>query len=167
MNNATLFKFKDHDVRTVQLDGEPWFAGADMLGVLFGKAAGNGWAYAMLSPEERTKVDRTYLGLRPGKQMVVVSESGLYKLVMRSDKPEAKEFQNWVTKVVLPAISKDGGYIHGEEHVVSGAMTEDEPKISSGPRIPSTGATISAPMVSRRGWGVEILEVWVRPLSAR
>ncbi|WQP07344.1 hypothetical protein U8C45_16845 [Sinorhizobium meliloti] len=45
---------------------------------------------------------------------------------MRSDKPEAKEFQNWVTRVVLPAIRKDGGYIHGEEHVVSGAMTEDE-----------------------------------------
>lgn len=53
----------------------------------------------------------------------LVSESGLYKLVMRSDKPEAKDFQNWV---VLPAIRKDGGYIHGEEHVVSGAMSEDD-----------------------------------------
>jgi prophage antirepressor-like protein len=37
-----------------------------------------------------------------------VSESGLYKLVMRSNKPEAREFQNWVTREVLPAIRKDG-----------------------------------------------------------
>ncbi|MQW33547.1 BRO-N domain-containing protein [Sinorhizobium meliloti] len=126
MNQPSLFNFKGRDVRTVMIDDQPWFAGADMLTVLFGKAGGNGWAYAMLSPEEQTKVDRTYLGLRPGKQMVVVSESGLYKLVMRSDKPEAKDFQNWVTRVVLPAIRKDGGYIQGEEHVVSGAMSEDE-----------------------------------------
>lgn len=63
--------------------------------------------------------------------MSVVSESGLYKLVMRSDKPEAKDCQNWVTRVVLPAIRKDGSYIQGEEHVVSerhvaGVMSEDE-----------------------------------------
>lgn len=38
---------------------------------------------------------------------IIISESGLYKLVMRSDKPEAKAFQDWVTKVVLPAIRKD------------------------------------------------------------
>ncbi|WGI74539.1 BRO family protein [Sinorhizobium meliloti] len=65
------------------------------------------------------------------RRMSVVSESGLYKLVMRSDKPEAKDCQNWVTRVVLPAIRKDGSYIQGEEHVVSerhvaGVMSEDE-----------------------------------------
>lgn len=42
-------------------------------------------------------------------KMRLISESGLYKLVMRSDKPEAKSFQDWVTKVVLPAIRQDGG----------------------------------------------------------
>lgn len=40
----------------------------------------------------------------------LISESSLYKLVMRSDKPEAKKFQAWLTEVVLPAIRKDGGY---------------------------------------------------------
>lgn len=65
-----------------------------------------------------------FVGLVKVPSLSIISESGLYKLVMRSDKPEAKEFQNWVTRVVLPAIRKDGGYIHGEEHVVSGAMTE-------------------------------------------
>ena len=50
-----------------------------------------------------------------------VSESGLYKLVMRSDKPEAKAFQKWVTRTVLPAIRRDGGYVAGEN---GGDVTE-------------------------------------------
>ncbi len=75
--------------------------------------------------EERTIRELNGVTLR-GHGLALISESGLYKLVMRSDKPEVREFQNWVTKVVLPAIRKDGGYIHGEEHMVSGAMNEDE-----------------------------------------
>jgi prophage antirepressor-like protein len=47
--------------------------------------------------------------------MAIVSESGLYKLIMRFDKPEARSFQDWVTRDILPAIRKDGGYILGEE----------------------------------------------------
>lgn len=58
--------------------------------------------------------------------MVTISESGLYKLVIRSDKPEARDFQNLVTRVVIPAIRKDGAYIMGEEKVASGEMDEDE-----------------------------------------
>lgn len=54
----------------------------------------------------------------PNKKLI--SESGLYKLVLRSDKPEAKPFQDWGTKVVLPAIRKDGGHVLGEEKVVTG-----------------------------------------------
>ncbi len=53
-------------------------------------------------------------GVRGGGKATVVSESGLYKLIMRTDRPEAKGFQDWVTKVVLPAIRKDGGYVMGE-----------------------------------------------------
>ncbi|WP_452030449.1 BRO-N domain-containing protein [Azospirillum palustre] len=58
-------------------------------------------------------VDRAFFG-GAGLQ-TLISESGLYKLVMRSDKPEARKFQDWVTRDVLPAIRKDGGYIMGEE----------------------------------------------------
>jgi prophage antirepressor-like protein len=47
--------------------------------------------------------------------MRLISESGLYKLVLRSDKPEAKAFQDWVTRTVLPAVRKDGAYVAGEE----------------------------------------------------
>lgn len=47
--------------------------------------------------------------------MKLISESGLYKLILRSDKPQARLFQNWVTRDVLPAIRKDGAYVMGEE----------------------------------------------------
>jgi prophage antirepressor-like protein len=54
-------------------------------------------------------------GLRANTQ-TIVSESGLYKLILRSDKPEAKQFRLWVTRDMLPAIRKDGGYILGDAH---------------------------------------------------
>lgn len=56
-----------------------------------------------------------------GRANVLISESGLYKLTMRSDKPEAHQFQDWVTREVLPAIPKDGMYVAGEEKVKTGA----------------------------------------------
>ena len=58
--------------------------------------------------------------------LLSVSESGLYKLIMRSRKPEAKKFQNWVTGTVLPAIRKDGLYVRGEEKVSAGEMDLEE-----------------------------------------
>jgi prophage antirepressor-like protein len=122
MTKTTLFNFKGHDVRTVKIDGEPWFVAMDVTNVLGIGEKSRGYAVARLSDDERT----LYQIQKGFRSVSVISESGLYKLVMRSDKTEAKDFQNWVTKVVLPAIRKDGGYIHGEEHVVSGAMTVDE-----------------------------------------
>ncbi|HEV7305110.1 BRO-N domain-containing protein [Ensifer sp.] len=133
MTDTTLFKFKDREVRTVMIDCEPWFVAADACRALGLAVSARGqvnvtMATASLSDTEVGFIQietKHIVGTRRVKTKVV-SESGLYKLVMRSDKPEAKDFQNWVTRVVLPAIRKDGGYIHGEEHVVSGAMTEDE-----------------------------------------
>ncbi|MDZ4192496.1 MAG: BRO family protein, partial [Pseudomonas sp.] len=49
--------------------------------------------------------------------------SGLYKLVVRSKKPEARAFQDWVTRVILPAIRKDGAYVLGEEIITTGTST--------------------------------------------
>lgn len=66
------------------------------------------------------------LGLRGMGAAIVVSEPGVYKLIARSNKPEAKKFDRWVRHEVLPAIRKDGMYVAGEEKVVTGEMTEDE-----------------------------------------
>lgn len=64
-------------------------------------------------------------GKRGVRNAKLIAESGLYKLIMRSDKPEARRFQDWVTREVLPAIRKDGAYIMGEEKVATGELDED------------------------------------------
>jgi len=127
MKNAksemTIFKFNDkHQVRTMTIKGEPWFVAVDACRVL---GVGNTTeALRTLSKDEKDirKVDT----LGGSQKTNIISESGLYKLIMRSNKPQAKSFQDWVTKIVLPAIRKDGGYILGEEKVFTGEMSEDE-----------------------------------------
>ena len=100
----------------VTLDGAPWFVAADVAAVLGLKNISVTIRSKYIGDAERAKSD---LGLGCGP-MNVISESGLYKLVMRSDKPQAKDFQNWVTQTVLPSIRKDGGYVLGEEKVATG-----------------------------------------------
>ncbi|MCE1237097.1 MAG: BRO family protein [Hyphomicrobiales bacterium] len=113
------------------IDDQPWFVAKDVCVILgLMKSAGTSPALRSLDISERRREDRISLlskqvavGSLFGKDepsLNLISESGLYKLVMRSDKPQAKEFQNWVTKVVLPAIRKDGGYVLGEEKLGSG-----------------------------------------------
>ena len=112
MTNANLntFAFRNLTLRTIELDGAPWFCGADVIACL-GLSKGTGMHYKKLQGDEYATVKRIALGMAPGKPAAVVSESGLYTLIMRADKAEAVEFQNWVTREVLPAIRKTGGYL--------------------------------------------------------
>lgn len=112
-NELRTFDFNGLELHILIQGGEPWFAGKDVCTVL--RFSNSSTAYARLSGDERSYVARTDLGLSPGKPMVFLSESGLYKLIMRSDKPEARKFQDWVTREVLPAIRKTGGYLLNEE----------------------------------------------------
>ena len=125
MNNSPInFEFDTNTIRVVEIGGEPWFVAADALNAM-GYTQGN---YAGI----RRKLGDNEKGVKRiptlgGPQNVsVISESGLYKIIMRSDKPEARAFQDWVTRVVLPAIRKDGGYIMGEEKLATGEMSEDD-----------------------------------------
>jgi prophage antirepressor-like protein len=127
-NQLTTFDFNALPVRVVEREGEPWFVAADVCKALGYNVKADGsvnttQALKTLSPEE---VTTTRISGNRGSLPKIISESGLYKLVMRSDKPEARAFQDWVTKVVLPAIRKDGAYVMGEEKVVTGEMSEDE-----------------------------------------
>ncbi|OYW37677.1 MAG: hypothetical protein B7Z45_05375 [Azorhizobium sp. 12-66-6] len=98
------------------LTGAPAFVHTDVCKVL---EIANPWnAAARLDADEK--------GLRtvetPGgpQEVTVITESGLYSLILTSRKPEAKAFKRWVTGTVLPAIRKDGGYVMGEEKVRTG-----------------------------------------------
>lgn len=118
------FDFGSTTIRIVDINGEPWFVAADVCKILGIENHGN--AYQRLHKNEVTNIRRTYLGMSPGRDATLISESGLYKLILRSDKPQAKSFQDWVTRTVLPAIRKDGAYFVGEEKFASGEMAEDE-----------------------------------------
>lgn len=110
MNELKVFHYQENDVRTVEKDGEPWFVLKDVCQVL---GMSNPTAVAdRLDEDERAKLD---LG-RQG-QAWAINESGLYNVILRSDKPEAKPFRRWVTAEVLPSIRRHGGYIAGQEQM--------------------------------------------------
>jgi prophage antirepressor-like protein len=108
------------DLRTIVKDGQPWFVANDVL------------AAVGLTRTALAKLEPTQKGVQPmhtlgGRQSVLlINEAGLYKLIMRSDKPTAMAFQNWIAEVVLPAIRKDGMYVSGEEKVSTGEMTIEQ-----------------------------------------
>ena len=105
--NEIVKLYKDHPVRIVDRDGEPWFVAKDVCEAL-GIAKVDS-AIRSLDEDEKDAHSMSTLG---GKQeMTVVSEAGLYSLIMRSRKPEAKTFKRWVTHEVLPSIRKTGAYV--------------------------------------------------------
>lgn len=102
----TVFNFQSHPVRTVLQGGEPWFVASDVADAL---------GYATAKDAARNLADnqkgRHILPTPGGTQSVtIINESGLYRLVLRSRKPEAVAFSDWVTGEVLPAIRKTGQY---------------------------------------------------------
>lgn len=114
MNNIQIFKYENNDVRTVEMNGEPWFVLKDVCGVL-------GLSNHKVTAQrlDRDEVSQTYLidSIGRKQETTVINESGLYSVILRSDKPEAKPFRKWVTSEVLPSIRKNGGYIAGQEQM--------------------------------------------------
>lgn len=112
-NEIQKFDFKGSSLRTLTDEaGEPWFVAKDVCDIL--GMSNPSMAVTALDKDEVAQIDpKDYLGSenRSNQAVNIVSEPGLYKLIMRSRKPEAKEFQRWVTHEVLPQIRKTGGYI--------------------------------------------------------
>lgn len=114
--NTLCFRFKGREpIRVRMIDGEPWFLAMDVLGAL-GLANGRDLMRRVLFDSERRKeilsVAYSYRKKQytTDKHLVFISESGLYALIMRSGKKEAKEFRYWVTSEVLPSLRKTGRY---------------------------------------------------------
>ena len=116
-NEMQRFDFKGASLRTlIDKAGEPWFVAKDVCDIL--GMSNPSMAVIALDKDEVAQIDpKDYLGSenRSNQAVNIVSEPGLYKLIMRSRKPEAKEFQRWVTHEVLPQIRKTGGYIPTSE----------------------------------------------------
>jgi anti-repressor protein len=101
-----VFQYQDHQVRTVIKDGEPWFVAKDVCEIL--DISKHRDAVSRLDNDERGSV---LVDTPGGTQSVsAVNEYGLYSLILRSRKPEAKEFKRWITHEVIPSIRKTGSY---------------------------------------------------------
>lgn len=117
MNNMQIFKYENNDVRTVEMNGEPWFVGNDVAAAL-GYGKGKSLANAVTNHVDSEDKGVTELMTPGGKQNVtIINESGLYSLILSSKLPTAKQFKRWVTSEVLPSIRKNGGYIAGQEQL--------------------------------------------------
>lgn len=119
MNDLKVFENSEFgSVRTITVDGEPYFVGIDVADKL---------EYQNGSRDINAHVDecdRKVISLFDGKQnrkTTIINESGFYSLVFQSKMKKAKQFKHWVTSEVLPSIRKNGGYIAGQEN-----MTDDE-----------------------------------------
>lgn len=105
---VTPFNFDQYQVRTLRHDdGEVWFVAPDVCDAL---DVGNvSMAVGRLDDDEKGISSIDTLG--GPQEVTIISESGLYSLVLTSRKPEAKRFKKWVTSEVLPSIRKTGSYI--------------------------------------------------------
>lgn len=114
MNEIKIFENEEFGkVRTIIKDGEPWFVGKDVATIL-GYSNGNRDIIRHVDDEDRIMLDSKTqyrfgieLGQRGGW---IINESGLYALILGSEKLDAKKFKHWVTSEVLPTIRRTGSY---------------------------------------------------------
>jgi prophage antirepressor-like protein len=107
--NVMNYAFEGAQVRTVAQGGEPWFVAKDVCDVLNIRTD---TVNAILDDDEFSNTNTIGIKIdNVNRGLTVINESGLYSLVLRSRKPEAKRFKKWITSEVLPSIRKNGGYI--------------------------------------------------------
>ena len=109
MNDVKIFENPEFGrVRTVSVDNEPWFFAKDVCDAL---SVATNHVRESLDEDEVSNLRTTEIGPEfGGKAPLIVSEAGLYSLILKSRKPEAKAFKRWITHEVIPAIRKTGGY---------------------------------------------------------
>ena len=107
-NEIVLFKHDEFgEVRTLVIDGEPWFVAKDITDIL--KYSNSRKAITDHVDIEDKGVTKCYT-LGGMQDLTIINESGLYSLVLSSKMPEAKKFRRWVTSEILPSLRKHGAY---------------------------------------------------------
>ena len=114
MNEIQIFDYKGNKVRTVEKDGVTWWVLKDVCNVLEMKDNSAGEVVKRLDKDEYDSIGVTD-NLGREQNTYVINESGLYNVILRSDKEEAKPFRKWVTGEVLPSIRKHGAYMTPEK----------------------------------------------------
>lgn len=106
MKDLVIFNYGQKEIRTIEIDGEHFWIAKDVCGVL--------GIIDVSDAAARLDDDEKLIGVLPvsgqNRKMILINESGLYTLIIRSNKPEAKKFKRWITHEVLPSIRKTGHY---------------------------------------------------------
>lgn len=113
MNNIQVFNNPEFgDIRTVEIDGEPWFVGKDVATAL-GYSNTKDAIAAHVASEDKKLIQRSEITTLeiPNRGMTIINESGLYSLILGSKLDSARRFKHWVTSEVLPSIRKTGAYV--------------------------------------------------------
>lgn len=124
MKQLKIFQFNNNNVRTIDVDHEPWFVAKDVCSIL--EIQNTSDALKRLDDDERARFN---LG-RQG-EVNIVNESGLYELIFASRKEEARQFKRWVKREVLPAIRETGSYqapMSVEDMIIAQAQSVNEVK---------------------------------------
>lgn len=120
MNELQIFNYNNTPIRTIEKDGEIWWVLKDVCGAL-GIANHHNVSAKRLEDDEKA----LYSVEGPDGQVqktTIINEPGLYSVILRSDKPEAKDFKRWVTHDVLPSIRKTGSYDLEQAQVMTPAQ---------------------------------------------
>lgn len=111
-NEIILFKHEEFgEIRTLNIDGEPWFVGKDISEILGYKDNVNALK-SHVDEEDKLRWQITTSGQR--REVTVINESGLYSLILSSKLPSARKFRHWITAEVLPSLRKHGAYFTAE-----------------------------------------------------
>lgn len=112
MNELMIFNNPEFgDIRTVEVNGEPWLVGKDVATALGYSDTSDALKRHV---DEEDKLTRRFTYSGQNREMYIINESGLYSLVLSSKLPGAKKFKHWVTSEVLPSIRKHGAYMTPE-----------------------------------------------------
>ncbi|MGN0629981.1 MAG: phage antirepressor KilAC domain-containing protein [Ruminococcus sp.] len=117
MNDIKTWNYESSEIRTIEKNGEPWWVLADVCKAL---EISNPSKVAQRIDED----ERSNFKLGRQGEAVIINESGLYAVILRSDKPQAKPFRKWVTSEVLPTIRRHGAYM--TEQTIEKALTNPD-----------------------------------------
>ena len=159
------FNFGTHAVRVIMRDGNPWFVAADVCATLGYKNTSDAVATHLDDDEKGVAIGYTLGG---DQTLTIINESGLYALVLRSRKPEARKFAKWVTSEVLPTIRKTGEYAMGYRASVDFAKVKaitQATRLFHSTQRAHAGLSIRqsyllAVSAAQEATGVDLLAVW-------
>lgn len=125
MNDLQIFSNPEFgQVRTVELDSQPWLVGKDVAEALGYKNPGKAIIAHVDEEDKRLEMlsqgsDSQNGNVSPSSKTALINESGLYSLILSSKMPKAKAFKHWVTSEVLPALRRNGVYetVKAQQHI--------------------------------------------------